>query len=341
MTILLYGLSTPDALEHCYARAFRALGHRVVPFDVATEGRMPGPRNRLVHRLTRNRFGARHWLSRAFNTHLLTTVQREKPALLLAFRGDFLMPETARCVRQTGCRLVIFNPDNPFPPAPSARPEHLRTAPEADVYLIWSEALAGCLRREGAQARFFPFGWDPAFHPYRPPDEGPKTHAVAFIGNWDPKREAFLEEIAGSFDLSLWGNDGWKTRTKRGSRLRRCWRGGPVVGAAFSEVVARSALVLNLFRAQHAAGGVVMRTFEVPGAGGFLLSEANDEVRALFPEGQTGAYFTDAADCLEKIGYWLAHPAEREALVRRAQAVVAAGFTYGRLAKALLEQAGF
>ena len=335
MTILLYGLFTPDALEHAYTRAFRALGHRVVPFDVASEGRMPLLRNRLLHRLTRNHFMPRRWLSRGFNAHLLATIQREKPDLLLAFRGDFLMPNTARRVRKTGCRFIVFNPDNPFPPAPSARPEHLRTAPEADAYLIWSAALAERLREGGVNARFFPFGWDPDFHPHHPPD-GPKIHQVVFIGNWDLRREGFLEKIAGRFDLKIWGNNAWKTRTKRNSHLKSCWQGGPAVGAAFSDVVARSAVVLNLFRDQHAPGGVVMRTFEVPGAGGFLLSEANDGVRRLFPDGETGAYFTGTADCIEQIRYWLAHPTEREALARRAHERVATEFTYRRLASALL-----
>lgn len=335
MTILLYGLFTPDALEHAYARAFRALGHRVVSFDVAREGRMPWLRNRVIHRLTCNHFGLRRGLSRSFNAHLLATVQREKPDLLLAFRGDFLMPETARRVRATGCRLVVFNPDSLFPPAPSARPEHLRAAREADVYLIWSVALAERLRELGVNARFFPFGWDPDFHPCHPPD-GPKTHAVVFIGNWDRRREAFLEKIAGAVELKIWGNQAWKTRTRQGSRLKTGWQGGPVVGTAFSEVVAQSALVLNVFREQHASGGVIMRSFEVPGAGGFLLSEANDEVRRSFPENETGAYFTDAPDCVKKIRYWLDHPTKRAALARRAHARVAEHFTYERLAGALL-----
>lgn len=336
MKILLYGLFTPDALEWCYARAFGALGHRIVPFDVTTEGRMPALRNRLVHRLTRNHFGARRWLSQALNAHLLAKVRREKPDLFLAFRGDFLMPETVRQVRASGCKIVVFNPDNPFPPAPSARPEHLLAAPEADLYLIWSAALAERLRAVGVKkAQFFPFGWDPTLHPCQP-SGGSKAHEVVFIGNWDRKREVFLEEITRHFPLKIWGNRTWQIRTKRGSRLKACWQGEPVVGAAFSEVVAHSAVVLNVFRQQHAPGGVVMRTFEAPGAGGFLLSEGNDEVRALFPEGETGAYFTDVRDCVERLRYWLNHPADREALARRAHERVAGNFTYARLAAALL-----
>ena len=340
MTILLYGQFGPDALEHAYVGALAALGHRVVPFDAAREGRLPFRRNRLVHRLTRHHFRLRHALSRAFNAHLLATVRREKPDLFLVFRGDFLMPETVRQAKVLGCKTVIFNPDNPFAPAPSARPEHLRAAPEADAYLIWSGALAARLRAIGVpNARFFPFGWDPKFHPYHPPD-GPKTHDVVFIGNWDRRREVFLEEIARHFPLRIWGEKAWQTRTKRGSRLKTCWRGGPVVGAALANVVAQAAVVLNIFREQHQPGGVIMRTFEIPGAGGFLLSEGNDEVRALFAEGETGTYFTDVRDCVEKLRYWLAHPTERAALARRAHERVAGEFTYGRLAGKLLEEAG-
>lgn len=335
MTILLYGKFDPAALENSYQRAFEALGHRVLHFDVDQERGLFSRKIRVLQRLIRHLLPARRWLSRGLNAGLLARIRTGKPDLLLAFRGDFLMPETLRKARRLDVKIVIFNPDNPFPGHPSARPEHLWAARVADAYLIWSEALASRLRESGVKtAHFFPFGWDPDLHPHQP--EVGQLDEVAFIGNWDRERELVLEKIAAVFPLRLWGDARWKNRTSRTSVLRACWQGGPVTGQAMARAQAQSAVVLNLFRRQHRAGGVVMRTFEVPGAGGFLLSEANDEVRRLFPDGETGAYFRDADECLLQLRYWFDRPAERRALAQRAHQRVAGRFTYPQLAEILL-----
>ncbi|MBC7890573.1 MAG: glycosyltransferase family 1 protein [Sphingobacteriaceae bacterium] len=159
---------------------------------------------------------------------------------------------------------------------------------------------------------------------------------MVFIGNWDHEREVFLEKIAAVFPLKIWGDARWKNDTPRKSALRSCWQGEALTGEAMARVLAQSAVVLNLFRRQHRAGGVVMRTFEVPGAGGFLLSETNDEVRRLFPENETGAYFRDADECLLQLRHWLDHPTERRALAQRAHERVVGRFTYTHLAETLL-----
>ncbi|MBC7890660.1 MAG: hypothetical protein H7Y12_00480, partial [Sphingobacteriaceae bacterium] len=159
MTILLYGKFDLAALENSYQRAFEALGHQVLCFDVDKEKGLIGRKNRILQRLIRYALPARRWLSWGLNAGLLTRIRTEKPALMLVFRGDFLMFETVQTVREMGVKTVVFNPDNPFPGHPSARPEHLRAAREADAYLIWSEALANQLREKGVKAsHFFPFG---------------------------------------------------------------------------------------------------------------------------------------------------------------------------------------
>ncbi len=335
MTILLYGKFDPAALENSYQRAFEVLGHRVLRFDVDQENGLVGRKNRVLQRLIRQVLPARRWLSRGLNAGLLARIRAEKPDLLLVFRGDFLMPKTVQIVREMGVKIVIFNPDNPFTGHPSARPEHRRAAREADAYLIWSEALASRLRENGVKAaHFFPFGWDPILHPHQP--EVSPLHEVVFIGNWDRDRAVFLEKIAAVFPLKIWGDARWQRRTRPGSALRNCWQGGPLTGEAMTQVMSQSAVVLNLFRRQHRAGGIVMRTFEVPGAGGFLLSESNDDVQRLFPENETGAYFRDADECLLQLRHWLDHPAERRALARRAQQRVAGHFAYPHLTEILL-----
>ena len=55
------------------------------------------------------------------------------------------------------------------------------------------------------------------------------------------------------------------------------------------------------------------RTFEVPGAGGFLLSEENPNLAKYFRIGEELVTYRDNRDLAQKIRYYLDQPEERDA----------------------------
>lgn len=63
-----------------------------------------------------------------------------------------------------------------------------------------------------------------------------------------------------------------------------------------------------------------MRTFEATGCGAFLLTERKDNIAAFFTPGEEVETFSGAAELLEKIRHYLAHPEEREAIAARGRA---------------------
>lgn len=58
------------------------------------------------------------------------------------------------------------------------------------------------------------------------------------------------------------------------------------------------------------------RNFEVPGCGGFLLTGDADNLRDYYEDGKEIVIFKGASDLVEKIGYYLEHDREREAIAR-------------------------
>jgi spore maturation protein CgeB len=98
---------------------------------------------------------------------------------------------------------------------------------------------------------------------------------------------------------------------------------------------------LNVFRAQHYVNnsptGVIMRTFEVPGAGGFLLSTRSQEALEVLPEGESGAYFGSVAECCEQIDRYLASDHERRSVAAKAHETVATRHLYSHRAMRMLE----
>jgi spore maturation protein CgeB len=258
---------------------------------------------------------------------LIERTRKEQPDLVFFVETDFLMSDTIHALRETGAIVMIFHPDNPLlspsvlPPHSSGRPEHIPAARASDCYFIWSKNLVTELGDWGVSpVRYLPFAWDPEAFPYVSPVESPK-YPVVFIGNWDKKRERRLTHVAKNFDLKIWGTEYWKTRTKAGSPLKECWQGEPLFGKEAADVIANSKVCLNILRDQNLPGGTNMRTFEVPGAGGFLLSTWSEGADAIFPEGEAGAYFRSVNEMLDQIKYYLDRGQERQEIAQRAHAV--------------------
>lgn len=333
MRVLLAGIFRTGHLAASYRRAFMALGHEVVTFDVeAHRAELDWwLRNRIGHRLTIDIGWARRAGSLRYNRALEAIAAQQRPDLVLSFNGDFIMPETVRNIRRCGARFVIFHADNPLPPHYNSRPETLESARECDAFLIWSSALAERLCKLGIPAGFLAFGWDDEVFPFQGFSEH-KDCDVAFVGGWDRQREAFLDEVARHFDLRIWGPSYWGERSRRNSAATRCWQGRALEGAEAAAVFARTHINLNILRNQHyvddVADGVIMRTFEVPGAGGFLLATRSGGATTLFPEADAAGYFDDVDECLTRIDYYLSHTKERAELARQAHVLVDAGHHY-------------
>ena len=62
---------------------------------------------------------------------------------------------------------------------------------------------------------------------------------------------------------------------------------------------------------------VKARNFEVPACGTFELTEDADDLRDYYKLGEEIVVYKGDKDLVEKVGYYLAHPEEREEIARR------------------------
>jgi spore maturation protein CgeB len=171
---------------------------------------------------------------------------------------------------------------------------------------------------------------------------------VVFLGSWDREREEFLEQLAARVPLRIFGPWRWGRRTNPGGRVRECWQGIEPWTTDAARIIRQSAVCINILRTQHIIDGhpdaVIMRHFEVPGAGGFLLSSRDGTATSLFPEGRTAEYYSDIDECVSKANWYMKNMSERRALVQRAHAEVAACHRYldraGEILS-MLEESGY
>ncbi len=297
-----------------YKRVLDELGHDVHVFDyrkprVTTGGSIP-----VVSAITRR--VNNHVMSAEF----VRTVEKVKPDAVVFLKGETILASAIREVKERFRPIMVqWYPDSPFNvEVKNATRDSIASIPLFDIYYIYAESLIAPLRDAGARrVEYLPFCYDPEM--LKPPasvsDEDRQKYAtdVVFAGTWEPMREWWLEKIT-EFDLSVWGNM-WD-RVPADTPLRKRWRGAAVYGEEISKLFAVSRIHLNFLREQNKDSNNV-RTFEIPGFGGFLLTQrSKEQAEELFTEGKEIACFETVDELKEKIRYYTDHEDERLAIAR-------------------------
>jgi spore maturation protein CgeB len=99
----------------------------------------------------------------------------------------------------------------------------------------------------------------------------------------------------------------------------------------------RSAEVVVDVPSRRTPTGVNQRVFDVPMAGGFVLTEAREDLEAMFPE-DARATFTSAEECVAKAEWFRAHPSERRRISQRAAETVLQHHTYAHRIDRMIER---
>jgi spore maturation protein CgeB len=119
---------------------------------------------------------------------------------------------------------------------------------------------------------------------------------------------------------------------------------GVVDAAEIPQIYRTSRISLNFSGAGQNPGDmgyqrqIKARTFEVPGAGGFLLTEEAPGLERYFELGHEIATFDSPAELVEKLRYFLDRPGERDAIARAGHARVIAEHTYEQRISEILQK---
>jgi len=340
--ILIIGaISFPGSLESSYYRAFKKMkGVEIVLFDIEKKslfkrvlgnGILDRAKRRIYFHLKNN------FLRKKFLHYLKNGIYKDID-LVVDFKSYWLTPNILRVLKQNTKALIFhINPDSPFDKIGGNFHSNLKDCIHFyDCYFTYSKKLVPKLYKlKAKRVKHLPFAWDPELHPViniNSDDIQKYKSDIAFIGNWTPEREKWLESIA-DMDLTIWGTYLWE-RLRKNSLLIKKLK-GVVIGEEFVKVCRASKINLNFLRPQN-KDSHNMRTFEVPGCGGFLLTERSKEQCEFFKEGKEIACFSTPEELREKIEYYLSHEEERKKMVKAAHEKVK-NYTYLHRAKRILE----
>ena len=289
--------------------ALRRLGHDVVATRIHLATRPRTLVNAVRRRLPFNPEIA------IVNQALKTDVETQRPDLVWIDKGVNIEPETIRYIRNFAGAVLHYNPDDPFGLNRKNWGRFTRGLKEYDIHVITRDQNFEEYRRAGAKyVTRFMWGYEPTVHhPYPLTDElRVKFGApVGFIGTYERQRSETLLAIAASgIPVRVWGND-WDRFKKTHSNLR-IEHSGPT-DEAYAQAICSIDINLGFLRKNNRDQST-QRSVEIPACGSMLLGERTVEHRSLFDEGREAEFFETDQECVQKLRYYLDHPAERKQL---------------------------
>lgn len=311
MRILLAGEWTVDVYEAALARALAYLGHGVTPF----------PWRRFHEGALKPAALSPGWVAAKFSFHyglqpllmrigdaMVDLAARQQPDVVFIYRGIFIPPRTLRALRRAAPRAVIvgYNNDDAFAPGnpPWMWRHFIAALPHYDLALTFRALNISEFREAGAHRAGLLRGW---FVPWvhRPLTLSPDDHArfecdVVFVGHFEPDgRLELLEAIdRAGYRLRLFGGN-WAKAPNR-AWLQRLGPIRPVFGDDYAKAI-RGAKVALSFLSSRNRDTYTTRSFEIPAAGGVMLSQYTPDLVTFFREDIEAGFFRSRDEMLAKI----------------------------------------
>ena len=316
--VIIVGLASGTHIGGSLLRAAERLGCRASLVDLTSAYDGPALLRSLSWRLAGRRPLHLDRFARALTGTALALGSSQR-VVVATGAAPITRPALQR-LRAAGIRCVNFSTDDPWNRTQRSS-WHLRALPEYDVVFTPRRANIDDFRGLGCtDVRYLPFGYDEDLFAAVEPAAATPVHEVLFVGGADRDRVDFITSFMQTGPLPTLVGGYWG----RYRQTRSC-DAGHKDADSLRALTTSAAVNLCLVRRAN-RDGHVMRSFEIPAVGGFMLAEDTDEHRTVFgPDGQCVLYFTHARDAATKARWAIDHPAERRRMARAAHALVTTG----------------
>lgn len=237
------------------------------------------------------------------NRRLLDAVECFRPEVVfVVLMNCEIWLETLALIRKAGAKVVFWGADD------SWRYEQLTRhfARVGDLWITTSNEAMKSGQAEGLRNMMLSQWAANGAQLQMPLPASECRYQVSFIGSSYGNRPKWVAELqAAGITVDCFGFG---------------WPNGPVAATEIPRIIRESVLSLNFGDSGVQMHGVrpylsrqiKARVFEVPGAGGCLLTEPADQLEAYLSPGCEIEVFSGPEDLAEKIRYLLAHPERRD-----------------------------
>jgi hypothetical protein len=246
---------------------------------------------------------------RRANASLIVTVKTIRPDYVVVDGEVWLYPSTLQEIKKHTGSVVYYATDDAM-----ARPSHLwlhRLAiKHYDLYLTTNRFNISELRdRYGVKTMRVGMGYDHDYYhkPTTGRDCGNQSQGpILFVGHWEPHTESYVSALLhAGHAVSLHGA-GWKRAKNAALRGAQ-----PMPGNEYIMAISNASIAL-CFLSRMNRNESTGRSYEITGMRTFMLAERTDEHQYLFGDGIGAGLFSNTAELIEKAGYYLQHPTERQ-----------------------------
>ena len=266
----------------------------------------------------------------ALNREILEAAERFKPHLLWAEKPIGVRPATFQKLRDQGVVLSCLTYDNPFGDMGEPLWRLFREAlPLFHLHVVPRRVSERDFAKAGARRVLrINFAFDPA-RQFPPPvgwTDADRVIDVSFTGAPHDDRAARLLELWHRHGIAVdVRGDRWERVLGADDRAKLV-TGPGIWGEDYQKRFWRSRICLAFItHANH--DDTAHRCFEIAASRGFMLSERTDTLPDYFAEDEEAVYFSDIAECAEKIRRYLPDVAERERIAGNARArAIASGY---------------
>jgi spore maturation protein CgeB len=200
----------------------------------------------------------------------------------------------------------------------------------ADIFYITNRGEIPIYQEQGVTAKFITGGCDPGAHHMVKTPPAKYQSEVAFIGKPStPERVACMREVAGQFDLKLWGGR-WETVGLQAAAKN-------AYAAEYRKLCAGAKIVLGWNVDSTIDLYFSNRTWYTLGCGGFLLTAYSPNLEELFGRGVELDWFETVDECLKKIRYYLDHDDERKKIALAGYRLAHRQYRYRDLAQYIIK----
>lgn len=348
MKILIVGPKWVGGWLEGVKAGVQSLGHEALTYAYTTPHALSADKNRLLtasytppflHELLRPvAEGVGSMWEHSMNLKLIQVSVGYRPDLVLILKGELLQVDTLKALKMSGAYVFSWWLDDPI--------LYLRDYPQVadqlqmvDAFFLFDEGGFDELKKHGVSAFFYlPCACD--LNVYYPKvvsayDRKRFQCDIGFVANYYPERGKLIKQLQGS-NVAIWGS-GWKKSTEFKTFSSGVVRGKRLSGIEVSKVYNVAKICPNIHHSQSRIGGLNMRTFEIPAAGGFEITDYVPGIEKQFEIGSEMIVYRSPEDFRELVDYYLDHPEERSAIVKRGRERVLRDHTYEQRMKSMLE----
>ena len=259
----------------------------------------------------------------SFQRQITTATGRNSNGIVITTGLTPVTSATLVGLKERGYTCLHYSTDDPWNPAMHAG-WFIETLPLYDkVFTTRLSTIPDLVALACKNVAYLPFGYDPElFFPEEVNGADTPLHSVdmLFVGGADRDRVPIVEELtAAGFELALYG--GYWERYPRLKAHHLGHAAPPTLRRATSTAAINLCLVRRANRDGH-----VMRSFEIPAIGGFMLAEDTREHRDILgPGGQCVLYFASRAEAIDKARWALKIPVERRRMAQAAHERIVTG----------------